>query len=161
MFRTSKCSSSERFVHAVLWYFFMHPYKQSGWCQDVFGTIQLHVKVFLRMNTWLFETCRRQYNWITIINVKCVQFLVLIAYIYIYISQFKKRKVCNLYWICGFISVSPLCVILLWCSAHSLTFSAFELYRPSLGPIHWDYCVRTGSSYGFVSRSGRSANSSL
>ena len=32
MFRTSKCSSSGRLVHAVLWYFFMHPYKQSGRC---------------------------------------------------------------------------------------------------------------------------------
>jgi len=35
MFRISKCSASERFVHAVLWYFFMHPYKQSGRWQDV------------------------------------------------------------------------------------------------------------------------------
>jgi len=35
MFRTSKCSSSVRLVHALLWYFFMHPYKQSGRWQDV------------------------------------------------------------------------------------------------------------------------------
>jgi len=26
------------------------------------NTIKLHVQVFLKMNTWLFETCRRQYN---------------------------------------------------------------------------------------------------
>jgi len=24
--------------------------------------IQMHVQVFLRMNTWLFETCRRNYK---------------------------------------------------------------------------------------------------
>jgi len=30
MFRTTKCSSSGRLVHAVLWYVFMRPYKQSG-----------------------------------------------------------------------------------------------------------------------------------
>jgi hypothetical protein len=74
MFRTSKCSSSGRIVHAVLWYFF-----QSGRCQEnVFdshpnqthpdvdqterNTIKLHVHVFLIMNTWMFETCRRHYN---------------------------------------------------------------------------------------------------
>jgi hypothetical protein len=28
------------------------------------NTIKVHVQVFLRMNTWMFETCRRQYNWI-------------------------------------------------------------------------------------------------
>jgi len=33
-----------------------HPYKQFGRCQDVL------VQVFLSMNTWIFETCRRQYN---------------------------------------------------------------------------------------------------
>ena len=32
-------------------FYFMHPYKQSGRCQ-----------VFLRMNTWMFKTCRRHYN---------------------------------------------------------------------------------------------------
>jgi hypothetical protein len=26
------------------------------------NTKKLHVQVFLRMNTWMFETCRRQYN---------------------------------------------------------------------------------------------------
>jgi hypothetical protein len=36
MFRTTKCSSSGRSEHAVLWYSFMLPYKQSGWCHDVF-----------------------------------------------------------------------------------------------------------------------------
>jgi len=57
----------------------MHPYKQqSGQWQDVLqhilpstrlliwmhdrNTIKLHVQVFLRMNTWMFETCQRHYN---------------------------------------------------------------------------------------------------
>jgi len=26
------------------------------------STIKLHVQVFLRMNTWMFETCRRHYS---------------------------------------------------------------------------------------------------
>ena len=64
MFRTSRCSSSERLVHAGLWYYIMHLYKQSGRCLVVFDAIKLSVQFFLKMNTWLFETCRRQYNWI-------------------------------------------------------------------------------------------------
>jgi hypothetical protein len=43
MFSTTRCSSSGRLVRAVLWYLFVHPYKQSGRWQDV-----------------LLETCRRQ-----------------------------------------------------------------------------------------------------
>jgi len=35
---------------------FMHPYKQSGRWQDV------HLQVFLRMNTWMFKTSQRHYN---------------------------------------------------------------------------------------------------
>jgi len=31
---------------------FMHPYKPSGRCQDVFDTMKLLVQVFLKMNTW-------------------------------------------------------------------------------------------------------------
>jgi len=49
--------------------FFMHQYKHSGRWQDVLSTYgcmkKYHktvCKVFLKMNTWLFETCRRQYN---------------------------------------------------------------------------------------------------
>ena len=54
---------------------FMHPYKQSGRYQGVLdtqytlliwmqerNTNKLQVQVYLRMNTWMFETCRRQYN---------------------------------------------------------------------------------------------------
>jgi len=32
------------------------------------NVIKLHAKVFLMMmNTWMFETCRRHYNWIKIL----------------------------------------------------------------------------------------------
>jgi len=54
---------------------FIYPYKQSGRCQDVLdtqytlliwmherNTIKLHVQAFLRMNTWMFETCRTNHN---------------------------------------------------------------------------------------------------
>jgi len=34
----------------------MHPWMHER------NTIQLHVQVFLRMNTGMFETCRRYYN---------------------------------------------------------------------------------------------------
>jgi len=27
------------------------------------NTIKPHVQIFLSMNTWMFETCRRQYKW--------------------------------------------------------------------------------------------------
>ena len=50
MFRTAKFSSSGRTVYAVLWYLFHAFMKQSGRWQDVFGTIKLHVQIFLRMN---------------------------------------------------------------------------------------------------------------
>jgi hypothetical protein len=33
--------------------------------------INLHVQVFLKMNTWTFETCRRHYSWIESLNEKC------------------------------------------------------------------------------------------
>jgi len=33
--------------------------------------IEVHVQVFLRMNTWMFETCRRQYNQIKTLMKKC------------------------------------------------------------------------------------------
>jgi len=38
--------------------------------------IKLHVPVFLRMNTWMFETCRRHCNWInTLKKCSCCWFL--------------------------------------------------------------------------------------
>jgi hypothetical protein len=98
-FEKTKCSSSERFVLGGLWYFFMRLYKQSGRCQDVLdtpeyqvhpdivknaytntrkNTINLHEQVFMRMNTWLFETCQRQ----TCFNYQLdVQFLYSVIYV--------------------------------------------------------------------------------
>jgi len=26
------------------------------------NTLRMHVQVFLKMNTWMFETCRKHYN---------------------------------------------------------------------------------------------------
>ena len=125
MFRTSKCSSSGRLVHEVLWYFFhaeiiINDYMNSysllllgraegehvnrgrdtpsfcptfyllicsfllclswllrSWVRKFRRDLQItlymniifvnyiwiHI-VFLRMNTWMFETCRRHYNYI-------------------------------------------------------------------------------------------------
>ena len=64
---------------------FVHPCKQFGGWRDALAThpvidetaymdawymyiyiyiyaIKLHIQVVLRMNTWMFETCRRHYN---------------------------------------------------------------------------------------------------
>jgi hypothetical protein len=80
MCRTTKFSSSGRLVHAVLWYFLCIRTK-------------LHVQVFLRKNTWLFETCPRQYNWIKSLMTKVCILLVLFTYTYVYQNaRFKKRK---------------------------------------------------------------------
>jgi len=96
---------------------FVHLYKQSGRCQDVFismsikqvfltstrllirmhgkNTINHHVQVFLMMSTWLLETYRRHYNRIKSLEKKVFIFMVLIAYIYIYIyiTMHDSRKV--------------------------------------------------------------------
>ena len=40
---------------------FLHPYKS---IKHILPSTLLHVQVFLRMNTWIFETCRRHYNYI-------------------------------------------------------------------------------------------------
>jgi len=44
------------------------------------NVIKLHVQFFLRLITWMFETCRRQYNWIkSLIKTTCL-LLVIITY---------------------------------------------------------------------------------
>jgi len=61
MFRTTKCTSSGRHVHAVLWYFFMHPYTQSGRYQDVFDSIKSLMKkafIFLVLITYVNHNAR-------------------------------------------------------------------------------------------------------
>jgi hypothetical protein len=47
------------------------------------------LQAFLKMNTWMFETCRRHYNEIKIINVKSVY---LVGSYYIVISQCMVQK---------------------------------------------------------------------
>jgi len=62
MFQTSKCSSSGRLVHAVLWCFScvrISSLVDVRMCLSI-KTIKLYVQLFLRMNTCLFATCRRQ-----------------------------------------------------------------------------------------------------
>jgi len=62
----------------------------------VFSCIHINSLVdvrILRMNTWLFEACRRQYNWIKSVMKKVFIILVLITYVYGN-PQLKKRKVC-------------------------------------------------------------------
>ena len=70
MFRPTKFPSSGRLLPAI---------------------IKLYVQVFLRMNTWFFETCRRQYNWIKSLTKKVRILLVLITYVY-HNARLKKRK---------------------------------------------------------------------
>jgi len=52
------------------------------------NTIKLHVQVFLMMDTWFFETCQRQYNWIKLMKKVCI-LLVLFTYVY-HNAHFKK-----------------------------------------------------------------------
>ena len=73
MFRTSKCSSSGRCVHAVLCYFFQSTWLLT-WMHES-NTIKLHVQVFLRMNIWMFEKCRKHYNWIKTLLKKSEHFV--------------------------------------------------------------------------------------
>jgi len=54
------------------------------------NTIKLHVQVFLRMNTWVFETCRRHYNYIKSLKTKSVH--VLGSY-YISIATISKAAI--------------------------------------------------------------------
>ena len=69
MFRPSKCLSSGRLVHAVLWNFFHEssikhilPSLRLLICMRETNIIKLRVKFFLRIDTWMVETRRRHYN---------------------------------------------------------------------------------------------------
>ena len=64
---------------------------QTAYTDAWINTKNLHVQVFLWMNTWLFETCRRRYNWIKLLKKVC-NLLVLITYVY-HNARFKRRKV--------------------------------------------------------------------
>jgi hypothetical protein len=86
MFRTVKCSSSGRLVHAVLWYLFMHPYS----LVDVRMCYSKHVEVN-----------------IILIEKVCI-FLVLVTYVY-HIVRFEKRKTLNISTI--HVPVSVRCIV--------------------------------------------------
>jgi len=58
MFRTSKCSSSLSLSSTSL-----PSTRLLIWMHER-NTIKLQVQVFLRMNNWMFETCRRHYSYI-------------------------------------------------------------------------------------------------
>ena len=49
--------------------------EQTAYINAWYNTIKLHVQVFLKMNTWLFETCRRQHNWIKSLIKRSVHFV--------------------------------------------------------------------------------------
>jgi len=57
---------------------FFHASVQAAWSMST--STRLRVQVFLRMNTWLFEICRRRYNWIkSLMKKKVCTLLVLIC----------------------------------------------------------------------------------
>ena len=87
-------------AQAALQYFFTHLYKQSICChrqhiqsicchrQHIDSLYRCMKKycsaectVFLMINTWLFETCRRQHNWIKSLMKKVCILLVLLTYV--------------------------------------------------------------------------------
>ena len=72
---------------------FIHPYKQSGGCQDVFDTETRPDIDILRTNTRMFETCRRHYNLIKSLkqNVAFCWFL-----LHMYITMHGSRNVKHL-----------------------------------------------------------------
>jgi hypothetical protein len=94
-------------AHTLLWHFFHAPVSAvwliSGWSDTswhqldcwygcIKNTIKLYVQDFLRMNTWLSETCQRQYNWIKSLMTKLCILLVRITYVF-HNLRFKKRKI--------------------------------------------------------------------
>ena len=74
------------------------------------NSIKLHVLVFLRMNTWMLETCRRQYNSIKLLMKKCA--FCWFSY-YIRISQCTGQKPCNFtlcYWLSNGLELLAYCI---------------------------------------------------
>ena len=55
---------------------------------------KLHVQVFLRMNTCLFETCQRLYNWIKSLKKLVCILLVLITYVHTTRSSKDVKLTC-------------------------------------------------------------------
>jgi len=61
VFRTSQSSSSGCRCQDVSIKHNLPSIRLLIWIHDR-NTIKLHVQIFLKMNTWMFETCRRHYN---------------------------------------------------------------------------------------------------
>jgi len=64
-------------------------------------TMKLHVQVFLRMNTWLSETCRRQHNWVKSLMKDMCILLVLITYGHIFSQKCQNSHKCCGHWAVG------------------------------------------------------------
>ena len=58
-----------------IWYRTQPDIEQTAYINGWYNTIKLQVQFFLKMNTWLSETCRRQYNWIKSLMKKSVPFV--------------------------------------------------------------------------------------
>jgi len=108
----------------------------SGRCQNrpdcLYGSMikylkKLHVQVFLRMNTWLFETCWRLHNCIkSLMKIVCI-LLVLISYMY-HNAWFKRCKV-YMKELIKWMSIVQLCIcyffLNIFPSMHSLPMGSF------------------------------------
>ena len=90
MLRTTKISTTGRFVHAGLWYF-CHAFEQAVWSTKLLiemhdrNTINLRVQIFLRLKAWLFATFRRQCNCIQSLMKKVCILMVFITYIHLFL----------------------------------------------------------------------------
>jgi hypothetical protein len=93
--------------------------------------IKLYVKIFLRMNTWLFATCRRQCNWIQSLMEKVCILLVLVTYI-------------HLSFVLCFMSSCPCYIRVLWS-----TNSSLKLYL-SCTTFSFSAYGTTGMSFLFI-----------
>jgi hypothetical protein len=77
------------YISLIYWYIWLIYWYIFDWYIDIFdwysqfqherNTIQLHVQVFLGMNTWMFEICRRRCNYIRTLMWKVCILLVLIT----------------------------------------------------------------------------------
>ena len=76
---------------------FVHPYKQYAYMNAWNNTIKPHVQEFLKVNTWLFATCRRQCNWIQSLMEKVCILLVHVTYIHLsFVLCFMSSCLCDI-----------------------------------------------------------------
>jgi len=84
------------------------------WYGCIKNTIPLHAQVFLRMNMWLFTTCRRQYNLIKSVMKMCA-FCWFLLHMYITRYDSKNAKTHDLFH-CLFLKnhFIKLCIVSNW-----------------------------------------------